>query len=700
MARDGSMEAWLRRLISLGSIAVAIVVLGLVLYNATLVDRRAPTVSEVRLSATVGGAERLAQTVTAIDITFSEAVDHASAESRILIVPSVSGVVTWDGQTAIFTPAERLPIDVAFEVSVAPGFSDLAGNVATSGLEPWAFRSVGAPTVVAVEPADGSTELSVDTAIVVRFDRLMDTASVERSIRLEPPVPTRPSWSGETLTLTSVAPFRFGTTYSISIGGQAADTGGNRLGAPFTSRFSTVRAGVAVKATVPADTVSGIGVRTPIAVIFDAPIDPATVGRALTIDPPIDGSLQVVALPSDLEPTEEGAAPDPARQRVLLFSPSAPLAEHTTYRVTLAPEVARLGDPGRVAPGRSWVFTTGSPTVSAQNQVAFLSARGGTRGVWLMNPDGTNQRQLTTTLAPISGFDVSSDGSLIAFAAAGVVSTMAIDGSSQTAVTQPGQVEAAPKFTPDGRSLVVGRRDASGADRGYWRVPAPGTLVGGLPTRQLLPDGAPPLGSVALTGDGDPGGPGTSVWSTRAAFDPTGRWLLLATGSGDVRLMDLDPGFGLEPVTTDVGLVADAAPVWVATRGGFAVVAREPSSQAIAAWIVRPDGARTSLGPAAGSVAAGSDGSLAFVESDPPTGTTRVVLLRASGERVAITTARPGSDDRWPRFAPGGGSIVFGRVSAGGAGAADGSDGIWTVRVSTGVVARLTADGVQPGWLP
>ncbi len=694
------MEGWLRRLISLGGFAVAIVVLGLVLYNATLVDRRAPTVSEVRLSATVGGAERLAQTVTAIDITFSEAVDHASAESRILIVPGVPGVFTWDGPTAIFSPAERLPIDAAFEVSVSPGFSDLAGNVATSGLQPWAFRSVGAPTVVAVEPADGSTELSVDTAIVVRFDRLMDTASVERSIRLEPPVVTRPSWSGETLTLTAVAPLRFGTTYSISIGGQAADTGGNRLGTRFSSRFSTVRAGVAVEATVPADTVSGIGIRTPIAVIFDAPIDSATIGRALTIDPPIDGSLQVVALPSDLEPTEPGAEPDPATGRVLLFTPSAPLAEHTTYQVTLAPEVARLGDPGRVAPGRSWVFTTGSPTSSAQNQVAFLTARAGIRGVWLMNPDGTNQRQLTTTLAPVSGFDVSSDGSLIAFAAAGVVSTMAIDGSGQTAVTEPGRIEAAPKFTPDGRSLVVGRRDVTGADTGYWRVPVPGNLVGGLPTRQLLPDGAPPLGSVALTGDGDAGGPGTSVWTTRTAFDPTGRWALVVTGSGDVRLMDLDPGFGLEPVTVEVGLVADAAPVWVAARGGFAVIAREPSRQAVAVWIVRPDGARTSVGSASGSVAANSDGSLAFVEPDPATGTTRVVILRPSGERVAITTARPGNDDRWPRFAPGGGSIVFGRVITGGTGGADGSDGIWTVRLSTGAVGRLTADGVQPAWLP
>jgi len=57
-----------RRVVSIGSILVAAVALGLVLYNATLVDRRPPSVTSVVLSAPAGSDPGIAQTVTAIDI--------------------------------------------------------------------------------------------------------------------------------------------------------------------------------------------------------------------------------------------------------------------------------------------------------------------------------------------------------------------------------------------------------------------------------------------------------------------------------------------------------------------------------------------------------------------------------------------------------------------------------------------------------
>ncbi len=685
----------MRRLVSLGSIAAALVVLGLVLYNATLVDRRPPSVTGVSLSATVGGDDRLAQTVTAIDIAFSEPVDRASAEARIQIEPAIPGAFTWDGARAIFTPSEPLPLDVAFEVRVEAGFRDLAGNVAPTGIDAWAFRSVGPPWVVAVEPGDGATDLPVDARIVVTFDRLMDTGSVERSIRLDPPVALAPTWSGETLTLAG-GPLRFGTTYSLTIGGQAADTGGNRLGLPFVTRFATVAAGLGVQAVIPVDGVSGIGVATPIAVVFDAAIEPASAATALSISPSVPGAVSVLPLPADIDP-DAGGPPDPDRLRVLVYTPVGALAPHTTYRVELAPVVTRLGAPGQVAPGRTWSFTTGAPTTSALNQVAFLSARAGVGGVWLMNPDGTNARQLTTTLGPVSGYDVSPDGSLVAFAAAGGVSVMAVDGGGLTDLTQSGYVEAAPTFTPDGRSIVVGRRDASGADLGYWEVPLPGVLPSIDPGRRLLATGAPPLGSTTLIDGGGAAGPGTSSWAARAAFHPDGRWMLIATGAGDVHLIDRGPGFGEEPVATAVGLVADAAPVWVEARGGFAIVAREPASQEIAAWLVKTDGSRARLASAVGSIAAAADGTLAFAEVEPRTGTTRIAVLRPDGQRVAVTDAQPETEDRWPGFAPDGGSLLFGRVSATGRSIAD---GIWTVRLADRVAMRLAPDGTFPAWLP
>jgi len=97
----------MRRLISLVSIVVALVGLALVLYNATLVDRKPPVVVEVSLSAPVGDA-RLAQTLTAIDIEFSEPVKTTTVEARFRIEPYVAGAFVWDGTTAIFSPSAKL----------------------------------------------------------------------------------------------------------------------------------------------------------------------------------------------------------------------------------------------------------------------------------------------------------------------------------------------------------------------------------------------------------------------------------------------------------------------------------------------------------------------------------------------------------------------------------------------------------------
>ncbi|MBX9701495.1 MAG: Ig-like domain-containing protein, partial [Acetobacteraceae bacterium] len=352
----------MRRLISLVSILVALVALALVLYNATLVDRRAPGIVRVSLSAPAGD-ERLAQPLTAIDIQFSELVRTSTVEARFRIEPYVAGAFAWDGATAIFTPSAKLPADTAFTVRIEAGFEDLIGNVNDVGLEPWAFRTVGPPGIVRTAPADGATGVPVDGVAELQFDRLMDTASVESAIRVDPPVGLRASWSGETLRLDFDSQLRFGTTYNLTVGVTAADTGGNRLRETFTLRFSTVAAGLTVRETVPAGGASGVGIRTPVAVRFDAPIDPETARAAFRITPSVDGEIRIISIADDRSPADGSAVPD-TQPDTILFIPDDPLAPNTTYAVTLAPTVARRDDPEAVATGQDWRFTTGSPTTS------------------------------------------------------------------------------------------------------------------------------------------------------------------------------------------------------------------------------------------------------------------------------------------------------------------------------------------------
>jgi hypothetical protein len=685
---------------------VAVVALALVLYNATLVDRRPPTVSHVSLSASGQGDEHLAQTLTAIDLSFSEPVDQTSVEQRFRIEPYVSGTFTWDrSTTAIFTPARKLPPATDFSVSVEAGYTDTEGNAAPDPSGPFDFRTVGPPAVVSMTPESGTTGAATDAIVRLRFDRLMDTASVDEATSIQPPVPFRASWTGPDLTVAFDTPLAFGTPYTITVGGGAADTDGSHLATPFGGTFTTVAAGLGIEAVIPAGGVAGIGVRTPIAIVFDGPIDPTSVANAVRITPAIPGEVQVIALPSDpmpIGPTPDAsgspstppatptATPEPGS--VLMFTPASPLAPHTTYTVELAPAVHRAGDPGQVAAGRMWSFTTGGQTTSAQNQIAFLSVRGGVRNIWLMNPDGSNPRQITTELAPISAYDVSSDGRSIVYSAAGAVQALRLETGDVTTLTAPGSFEYEPVLTPDGKSVLVGRRDATGADLGYWLEPVPGA-EGAAGERQVLLDGAPPLGSSAFGGDGLVADPGVSDWSRRAAFDPTGQWLLLVNGLGQVVHVDLapdapDPAVGVLDIGGPTG-----PPAWD-PAGGFVIVGNHKVAGNGLLYLGVDGGSVRLLFPAVGPAAVAGQGGI-------------TTLVTPAGDHIGYTPAtdRPlesltsATDllDRSPGFSPDGTTLLFGRVFA-----ADPtrSAGIWLAGLDGRDLRQLSTDGTAARWLP
>jgi hypothetical protein len=678
-----------RRVISVGSVLVAVIALALVLYNATIVDRRPPSVVGVSLSATAGNAT-VAETFAAIDIELSEPVRQSTVERRFRIDPPIPGTLSWSGTSLIFTPSQGLPTTTRFTVSIDKGFEDLAGNVAPAGLDPWAFETVGRPLVLNTQPAAGVDKVPVDTPLSITFDRLMDPTTVERAVEIQPAASFHASWAGATVTLTWEKPLQFGTTYLVTIDPTATAEDGAKLVDAFTTRFTTVTANLGAGTTVPTDGAAGISVRTSIAVVFDGSIDPGSVGSALDITPSVQGATDVVTVPTDTSPAAPvGSAETPSPSTP--GRPSGPLAPHTTYTVTLKPVVTRAGSPGQVAQGKTWSFTTGQPTRSGQNQIAFLSAHGGIRNVWLMNPDGSNPRQLTDELVPVAGFDVTGDGSHIAWSAGGQIHIMQIDGGGEQTLTADGRFEYAPLFTPDDRSLIVGRREADGVDAGYWLIP-----LGGGDERQILASGAPPLGSTDLVGDGVSTGEGWPVWAPRAAFDAVGRRVMLTAGSGKVWLVDLsapDP----DTAATDTGLVASAAPAWAPSSGRFFVVGRAGTDTSDSLWSISLEGSTIKRADADGSVAASGDGSVAVLVRDT-SGATHIAVGRIAGlPTIRSLTSATDLWDRWPAFAPDGKTVLFARVPAANS---DVSAGIWTADVSTGRVTALTTDGAFPRWLP
>ena len=279
------------------------------------------------------------------------------------------------------------------------------------------------------------------------------------------------------------------------------------------------------------------------------------------------------------------ATPAPgAGPQVLVFTPDAPLAPDTTY---------------------TWRFITGEPAPNALNQIAFISHRSGVDNVWLMNPDGSNQRELTWELVPVSGYDISGDGTTIAYGAGGSVKTMSITGSGLNTLTPSGSFEYAPTITQDGTGVVVGRRDASGADEGYWRYP----LVTGTDVRQIALNGAPGQGSAQLNPDGLTGAVGMTAWMPRAAYSSDGKKMLVVRGADDVvELVDIaDPSKAIR-----LSIQGDSRPVWSQADSAFYLAASMDRAATWSCWRVALDGTLTSCGAARSDIA-GSGTGLAVV---------------------------------------------------------------------------------------
>lgn len=680
-----SSGRFIRALAPIAGLALVAVVL----YNATAVDRVPPTY-QIKLSAVEPGSN-LALTLTSIDVVFSEEVRHQTAEAAFSISPDIAVSPHWQGLTLILTPSAKLPLSTTFEVHIAPGVQDLAGNSQGKG-QNLTFTTVGAPSVQSVVPALNASSVPVDTAIQITFDRYMDGDKVLAGLQIVPDTPYTATWNGPVLVITPDHPLSFATTYSIHLGDPAVDTDGTPL-SPYVATFTTIGVGLRVNALIPAASVAGVSVRSPIAVIFDGPIDPSSIADAIHLTPPVSGQVEVVTLPDDSRPSVS-PSPSPSQlaaapgNNVLVFTPDSPLAAHTTYTATMSSNV--LSTDGEAATAESWTFTTGEPSTNALNQIVYLSDRGGVANVWLMNPDGSNQREVTAELVPVSGFDVSGDGNTIAYAAGGVVKWMAIDGDNTHVITPTGSFDYAPVFTPDGTAIVVGQRDATGADQGYWRIP----IISGADPRQVSPDGAPALGSVALRGDELTGSPGEPSWAPRAAFSADGSAMLFVRGVDNaVELVDMTGANA--PVV--LGLTGNSRPIWDSQDNAFYVVASPDHGVTWSYFQVTTGGVTTRIGAAAGDMTVAVNGNVAFTERSADGSTHVAFALLGSSPTSSVLTTDPTWSDGSPSFSPDGSLIVFGRF---GVQNPPVSGGIWVIGINGSGLTQLATDGAYPLWLP
>ncbi len=105
------------------------------------VDLTAPYVDSV---SPADGEENVTLNRT-IEVTFSESVDHLSAESAFRISPVINGSLSWNGSTMIFTPASLLASGTIYTVTIDANATDCAGNPLAADYS-WSFNTLGDAT--------------------------------------------------------------------------------------------------------------------------------------------------------------------------------------------------------------------------------------------------------------------------------------------------------------------------------------------------------------------------------------------------------------------------------------------------------------------------------------------------------------------------------------------------------------------------
>lgn len=685
-------------------IGLGLAVLVAILYYASTVDGRPPAVLHISLTQHLTGSPDQALTTSSIEVDFTEPVARATAESSFAISPAVTGSFSWSSASLTFTPATRLPLRTRFEVSVGPGVRDVVGNASTTSSTPFSFTTVGNPSVVGADPAESATEVSLDSPIVVTFSTLMDTASVEQSLTLAPASDVRLLWARERLTIVPKLPLEPDRRYTLTIGSGALDQAGTPLAAPFTLTFHTVPSSLRADALVPSDGLAGASVDGPIAIVFDRALDPASVhDDLLSITPSVAGSLDAIVAP--------GAAGllDPAR-RVLRFQPSGPLDPNTTYQVTLRPGLLAADGAG-LPSGLTWSFTTGAPASTLSNQVVFISDRSGIANLWAMNPDGTNQRQLSAELSPVTDYALAPDGRAFVVGDGAVLVWQRTDGSTRRLLTEAGAVEFDPAFSPDGGTLVFGRADpVLGSGLGLWMRDGDGSH----PRQVELRAGPSPAPSPS------PATPAPLLRAPRIA--PNGTALAFVDASGTVSILDLASG-----VVSTAPFLAASEPIWLADSSGILVTGFATGSGAGLRYA--PNLPVPRLDPASSGLDTTQLGALRVVALDRGSRTVFSTALGRGAARPTIdasgrvaylklsTSAEAGSPwfaaaaDAGGRqvvpdpavlassvsFTPEPDLIVVSRTPANGH-AGDG--GIWLVSLLDGSAQQLSADGSLPRWLP
>lgn len=138
------------------------------------------------------------------------------------------------------------------------------------------------PVIREAFPTDGTINFR-DRTVRITFDEYLNEGSVPEQIVVTPLPDRQPEtdWSGKTLEIKFREPLQENRTYAVTLGGAIQDLSGNRLGTPYTLRFST---GPVIDSGRVEGIIVGKGDRDVFIFAYTLPADEAAFGDTLRPD--------------------------------------------------------------------------------------------------------------------------------------------------------------------------------------------------------------------------------------------------------------------------------------------------------------------------------------------------------------------------------------------------------------------------------
>jgi uncharacterized protein YkwD len=245
--------------------------------------------------------------------------------------------------------AARAALVASVGIVVLVAALGLSRPVATSATQP------GPPITALPDEAFRSIDVAtdLDAAVDIRFSEAMDQRSVAASLAIQPATAVQLSWNaaGTILTVRPASHWAAGMYHTITVAPGTLAAGGRPMSAAVRAAFVTrPTTSGSIVATTSAGAATSVG--SAFRITFDRPVTTEAVVAAFRISPAVDGA--VVA--------DSGRPVGADAALAFTFTPAAPLAPGTTYRLGLGPLLDVDGSPvGAI--GDTTFRTTAAPRI-------------------------------------------------------------------------------------------------------------------------------------------------------------------------------------------------------------------------------------------------------------------------------------------------------------------------------------------------